>query len=192
VNNIVEGDAKSLLGLVKESMDLVIKHYEKEILSIRTGKASAGLVENIKADVYGQMMSIREVASIATPDSRLIVIQPWDKSVIGAIDKAIQNSDLGINPVNDGDLLRLQIPMMSTERREDLVKVLSKKTEDARVGIRNVRKDFNNKIRDAEKDRVISQDFSKKLSEQLQKSTDAWIEKVSVIKYKKASALRAA
>jgi ribosome recycling factor len=192
VNNIVEGDAKSLLGLVKESMDLVIKHYEKEILSIRTGKASAGLVENIKADVYGQMMSIREVASIATPDSRLIVIQPWDKSVIGAIDKAIQNSDLGINPVNDGDLLRLQIPMMSTERREDLVKVLSKKTEDARVGIRNVRKDFNNKIRDAEKDRVISQDFSKKLSEQLQKSTDAWIEKVSVIKDKKESDLRAA
>ena len=121
-----------------------IKHFEKDLSVIRTGRASASLVEHIQVDCYGQSMPVKNVATIAVPDARLITIQPWDKSIINDIEKALLNSNLGITPVNDGEIIRLQIPQMSSARREELVKDLGKKAEEARLGLRNGRKEFHN------------------------------------------------
>ncbi len=172
-----EGDSKSFDNLLKEHMDKPLKHYEKELATIRTGRASVTVLENIKVDVYGQMMSLRELATLSAPDARLLTVQPWDKSVLPEIERAIALSDLGAVPVNDGIIIRIQLPQMSASRRDELIKILGKKTEECRVGVRNVRKEFQNEVRDAEKKRLISEDFGKKLTDVLQKTTDAFIEK---------------
>ena len=185
-----EGNSKNFEDGIKREMDKPIKHYEKDLASIRTGRATTALVEDIKVECYGQLMKLREVASLATPDARLITIQPWDKSTIGEIEKAIQNSDLGINPVNDGNLIRLQLPQMSSDRRDEIAKVLSKKTEECRVNIRNIRKDFHNLLREAEKEKKVSEDFAERLSGLLQKHTDAFIKKVDDMHAKKETEIR--
>lgn len=119
------------------------------------------------------------------PDARLITIQPWDKAVIGEIEKAIKNSDVGLTPVNDGDIIRLRLPEMSSTRRDELIKILGKKVEESKISIRNVRKDFNNFIRDAKKDKAISENFFSRLSDVLQKVTDTFIEKTDQLGAKK-------
>ncbi len=186
-----EGDVKSFENITKELMDKSIKHFEKDLLTIRTGRAQTSLVENVKVDCYGQLMPLKELATLAAPDSRLITIQPWDKSIIGEIEKAIMASDLGVTPVNDGNLIRIQLPQMSSDRREELVKQLGKKTEECKVGIRNSRKELHNEVRDAEKKKIISEDFAEKLSDVLQKITDQLIAKTDQMSEKKASELRA-
>ena len=185
-----EGDTKTFESNVKVEMDKPIKHFDKELVSIRTGRASSTLVENLKVECYGQSMTLKELATLATPDARLISIQPWDKSIIGEIEKAIKNSDVGINPVNDGTVIRLQLPMMSSSRREELVKVLGKKTEECKIGIRTVRKEFHNQLRDAEKSRGISEDFAMRLSDLLQKVTDEFTKKVDGLYDKKEKELK--
>ena len=180
-----EGDSKSFDNLLKEHMEKPLKHYEKELASIRTGRASVTVLENIKVDVYGQMMSLRELATLSAPDARLLTVQPWDKSILPDIEKAIALSDLGATPVNDGAIIRIQLPQMSASRRDELLKILGKKTEECRVGVRNVRKDFQNEVRDAEKKRLVSEDFGKKLSDVLQKTTDLFIEKTEQLHKKK-------
>jgi ribosome recycling factor len=180
-----EGDSKSFDNLLKEHMDKPLKHYEKELATIRTGRASVTVLENIKVDVYGQMMSLRELATLSAPDARLLTVQPWDKSVLPEIERAIALSDLGAVPVNDGVIIRIQLPQMSASRRDELIKILGKKTEECRVGVRNVRKEFQNEVRDAEKKRLISEDFGKKLSDVLQKTTDSFIEKTEQLHKKK-------
>ncbi|MBM3893645.1 ribosome recycling factor [Candidatus Dependentiae bacterium] len=180
-----EGDTKSFDKLLKEHMEKPLKHYEKELASIRTGRASVTVLENIKVDVYGQMMSLRELATLSAPDARLLTVQPWDKSILPDIEKAISLSDLGATPVNDGAIIRIQLPQMSASRRDELLKILGKKTEECRVGVRNVRKDFQNEVRDAEKKRLISEDFGKKLSDVLQKTTDLFIDKTEQLHKKK-------
>jgi len=187
---IIEGDIDAFVKSVSIGMEGALKFFEKDILSLRTGKASIALVDGIMVEVYGQFQRMREVAAISVPDARMIIISPWDKSVLPNIQKAISNSDLGLNPVPDGEVIRLQLPMMSTERREEIVKQLAKKTEDAKVQIRNIRKDFHNELKSAEKSKDISEDFAKILADKLQKNTDAWIEKVSMIAKKKESELR--
>jgi len=182
-----EGDLKSFEKLLKEHMDKPLKHFEKELLGIRTGRATVALLENIKVDAYGQLMGLKELATLAAPDARLLTIQPWDKSVIGEIEKAIQVSDLGASPVNDGTIIRIQLPQMSSSRRDELLKLLGKKTEECRVSIRNVRKDFHNEVRDAEKKRIVSEDFAQKLSEHMQKITDEFIKKADQLHDKKAA-----
>lgn len=182
-----EGDTKSFENLIKAAMEKPIRHFEKELISIRTGRASTSLVENVKVDCYGQSMPLKELATMAAPDARMITIQPWDKSTIEAIEKALQISDLGVTPINDGTLIRIQLPQMSTARREELVKVLGKKTEECRVGVRNVRKEFHNEARDAVKKKIVSEDFGKKLNEALQKITDEFIAKAESLHDKKAS-----
>ncbi|KKP53658.1 MAG: Ribosome-recycling factor [candidate division TM6 bacterium GW2011_GWF2_33_332] len=172
-----EGDSKTFENSVNEAMDLAIKHFDKELTSIRTGRASTAIFDGLKVECYGQLMGIKEIASLSAPDARLITIQPWDKSIIGDIEKAILASDIGITPVNDGQLIRLQFPMISSQRREELVKVLGKKTEECRVSIRNVRKEAHNFLREAEKEKLISEDFAERLSHLLQKITDKFIEK---------------
>lgn len=186
-----EGDSKSFENLLKEYMDKPIKHFEKELLAIRTGRASTSVLEGLKVECYDQLMPIKDIATLAAPDARLLTIQPWDKSVIGAIEKALQTSDLGVTPVNDGNIIRIQLPQMSAARREELVKVLSKKTEECRVSIRNIRKDFHNEVREAEKKRIVSEDFAERLSTLMQKITDQFIEKADALSEKKAGELRA-
>ena len=186
-----EGDPSSFQASCREAMQPPITHFEKDLLSLRTGKASTKLLDGIKVECYGQLMGLRELATMAAPDARLLTVQPWDKSNIDAVEKAIAASDLGINPVNDGTVIRLQFPMMSTERREELVKSLGKKTEEAKIGVRNVRKEYHNELRDAEKKKLISEDFAKRLSDLLQKITDQFIKKVDELGEKKANELRA-
>jgi len=185
-----EGDSKSFETLVKKEMENPLKHFEKELLGIRTGRASTAMLENIKAECYGQFMPLRDLATLAAPDARLLTIQPWDKNLIGEIEKSLMNSDLGASPVNDGTIIRIQLPQMSANRREELVKLLGKKTEECKIGIRNIRKDFHNEVRDAEKKHILSEDFAKKLSDLLQKITDLFIEKTDQISEKKAHEVR--
>lgn len=180
-----EGDSKSFEKLLKEHMEKPLKHYEKELASIRTGRASVALLENIKVDAYGQMMNLRDVATLSAPDARLLTVQPWDKGTMADIEKAIAESDIGAAPVNDGTIIRIQLPQMSASRRDELVKLLGKKTEECRVSIRNVRKDFHNEVRDADKKHLISEDFAKRLADLLQKNTDLYIEKTDQIHGKK-------
>lgn len=165
--------------VLKQEMDKAIKHFERELITIRTGRAHPSLVEDIKVTCYGSStpMRVREIASIATPEARLITISPWDKGILGDIEKSILQSDLGVTPVNDGNIIRITLPEMSSQRREELTKILGKKTEETRVSIRNVRKDFNNLIRDALKNKEISEDHSRRLNEHLQKITDEFIAK---------------
>ncbi len=184
-----EGDIKSFETPLKEHMEKPIKHFEKELAALRTGRASVALIENIKAECYGQLMSLKELASLSAPESRLLTIQPWDKSVLANIEKAILTSDLGITPANDGNIIRIQLPPMTTARRDELSKLLAKKTEECKVAIRNVRKDFHNEVRDAEKKHIISEDFAKKLTEHLQKITDQYITKTDQMAEKKNTEL---
>ncbi|MBX9830602.1 ribosome recycling factor, partial [Candidatus Babeliales bacterium] len=167
-----------------------LKHFEKELTSIRTGRASTKLIEDLKVESYGQFMSLKDIATLAAPDSRLLTIQAWDSNNISAIEKALTASDLGVVPANDGSIIRIQLPQMSSARRDELVKVLGKKTEECRVGIRNVRKDFHNEIRDAEKKKIISEDFAKRLNTLLQKVTDDFIGKVDTTHDKKSAELK--
>jgi ribosome recycling factor len=187
----IEGDSKSIENLTKDLMGKALKHFEKELLSIRTGRANTAMIEGIKVECYGQMMILRDVATLAAPDARLITIQPWDVSIIGEIEKAIIASDLGAAPVNDGKIIRIQLPQMSSSRREELVKMLGKKAEECRVAIRSVRKDIHNEIRDADKKHIVSEDFAEKLSDLLQKVTDDFIKKTDELHDKKAAELKA-
>ena len=185
----VEGDLKSFENALKLEMDKPFKHYEKELATLRTNRVSTAIVENIKVECYGEMMPMREVGVITAAEATLLTIQPWDKAIIPEIEKAIKNSDVGITPANDGAIIRLQFPNMSSQRRDELIKLLSKKTEDARIGIRNVRKEFHNQIREAEKKRTVSEDFAKRLSTALQKLNDTFIEKIDSIGSKKEAEL---
>ncbi len=185
----VEGRTKEFEVAINEAMVPAIKHFEKDLASIRTGRASPAMLDDVRVECYGQLMPLKDLATIAAPDARLLTIQPWDKGAMGAIEKALLASDIGITPTNDGNLIRLQLPQMSGERREELVKKLGKKTEECRVAIRNVRRDFHNLIREAQKDHTVSEDFAHKLTEVLQKITDAFIAKADELQTKKESDL---
>ena len=188
---VIENESKLFESAVKEEMTQAIKHFEKDLVTVRTGRASTTLVDNIRVECYGQMMGLKELATVSTPDARLITIQPWDKSLIVEIEKAIQASDIGIHPSNDGTVIRLQLPQMSSDRRDELVKILSKKTEECRVSVRNVRKEFHNQLREAERKSTVSEDFARRLADTLQKITDTFITKVDEMHHKKEQELRA-
>jgi ribosome recycling factor len=173
---LTDGNIKEFEKKTKEEMDKSIKHFERELIAIRTGRAHPALVEDIKVTCYGNtLMRIKEIGSIATPEARLITITPWDKNVLGDIEKAIIQSDLGVTPINDGTIIRITLPEMSSQRREELKKILAKKVEEARVSVRNTRKEFHNLIRDSLKDKTISEDHSRRLNDLLQKITDEFI-----------------
>jgi len=148
---------------------------KKDFSAIRTGKASPGLVENIPVEYYGTVTRIRDIASITTPEPRLLAIQPWDPSAVSAIEKAIQASPLGISPVSDGRLIRLPIPELSEERRSNLAKQVKTRAEEARIGIRNIRREGNEIVKKSQKGSEISEDEGKDLLEKIQKLTDDYI-----------------
>lgn len=183
---IIENDIKSFQNPMEAEMQKVIKFFDGELVKIRTGRAHTSLVEDIPFVGYtGQTMTIKQAAVISAPESRLIVIQPWDPSVIEGIEKGITNSDVGLTPVNDGKIIRLQLPEMSTSRRDDLIKVLGKKANEAKDRVREVRKDFNNLLRDAKKDKKISENFFSRLSDVLQTVTDKFTAQVDQLVVKK-------
>jgi len=184
---IAENETAPLEKHIKDSMEKVIKHLEHDLTTIRTGTANPSMVEDLMVTCYEgtTQMPLKTLATISTPDPRLIVIQPWDKAILPEIEKAIFNSDVGITPANDGTIIRLQLPEMSGSRREELVKILHKKIEDGRIGIRGVRKEYHNFIREAERKKEISEDFSKRLNDLLQKITDMNIKKIDETNAKK-------
>ena len=176
---IVENDQKGFQNAMEAEMAKPIKHFEGELIKIRTGRAHTSLVEEVQVSVYGQApMALKNLAALTAPEARLIVVQPWDNSIIAEIEKAITTSDLGVKPLNDGKIIRIQLPEISTSRRDELVKVLGKKLEECRVSIRNIRKDFQNLMRDAKKDKKISENFHSRLEDVLQQVTDKHIKLV--------------
>lgn len=188
---LVENDSKQFEQAMNDEMQQSLHHLETEIIKIRTGRAHTSLVEDVIVDCYGgSSMPLKNIAAISAPDARLVVIQPWDPDTIPAIEKALMSSDVGIKPAVDGKLIRMVLPEMSSTRREELSKVLGKKLEETKVAMRNVRKDFNNLIRDSKKDKKISENFFNRLGDVLQNITDKWIVKAEQAAQKKENELK--
>jgi ribosome recycling factor len=166
---------------LKEGMAKATAALEKSLSKVRTGRASLALLEGIRVEYYGTPTPLNQVASLSIPESRLIVISPWDNSVLGAIEKAIQKSDLGLMPNNDGKLIRLAIPSLTEERRKELVKVVKKMAEECKVKQRNARRDANEQLKELKKDNEISEDELYAFQEEVQKMTDRYIEKTDAI-----------
>lgn len=162
---------------LNESMDKALGALEKSFSKVRTGRASLSLLDGIRVEYYGTQTPLNQVASLSIPESRLIVISPWDSSVLGAIEKAIQKSDLGLMPMNDGKLIRLAIPALTEERRKDLVKIVRKMAEECKVKQRNSRREANEQLKALKKDNEISEDDLFAFQEEVQKITDRAIEK---------------
>ncbi|HEU5375078.1 MAG TPA: ribosome recycling factor [Ktedonobacteraceae bacterium] len=170
-----------LFGDADRRMQKAIDVLKQDLAAIRTGRASAALVDRITVDYYGTQTPVSQVATISVPEARLLVIQPWDRKLLVDIEKAIQKSDLGINPNNDGQVIRLVIPQLNEERRRDMVKTVHKKLDEHKVAIRNVRRDAHDKLRDREKKKEISEDELKRSTERLQKLTDRFIDEMDKI-----------
>jgi ribosome recycling factor len=166
-----------------------IEAARTEFATLRTGRASPSLVDNITVDAYGTAMPINQIAQVHAPEARQLVISPYDRSMVGPIEKAIKTSDLNINPINDGASIRLNLPPLTEERRKDLVKQLHKKAEESRVSIRNVRRDTNDRIKAVEKKGETSEDLSKRAQDQLQKLTDKFIAEVDQLQKTKEAEL---
>lgn len=178
-----------ILRSAEDKMHASTAVLKQELVTIRTGHASTGLVEHLKVDYAGVPTPLNQVARITAPEARLLVIQPWDKTVLHSIEKAILKSDLGLNPASDGNLIRLAIPPLNEERRQELIKLVRKRVEDCKVAVRNVRHDAVNKLRDLEKNKEISQDDDKRAQGQLQKITDFVITEADRIGREKESEL---
>jgi len=166
---------------VESRMQKSIGNLQKEFAAIRTGRANPAMFDGVKVDVYGSEMPLNQVATISVPEPRLVVVQPWDKSNLGNIEKAILKSELSLNPSNDGNLIRIQIPDLTEERRKEYVKLAKSKAEECRVSIRNIRRDGNDMMKTLEKDKEISEDDSKTGQANIQKKTDKYIDDVQAM-----------
>jgi ribosome recycling factor len=162
----------------KTRMDKALTDLQHEMASIRTGRASVSIFDNIKVDYYGTPTPLNQLANLHVPEPTLITIQPWDVSQIGSIEKAIRNSDLGLNPANDGKIVRVPIPPLTEERRKEIVKRLHHIAEDHRVALRNIRRDANEHVKKLLKDKAISEDEERRALDEIQKMTDAHIQKI--------------
>jgi ribosome recycling factor len=169
----------------REKMEKGLEALKKEQSRIRTGRASVSLLDGIRVQYYGSVVPLNQVASLSVPESRLITIQPWDIKAIGEIEKAILKSELGLNPINDGKVIRINIPPLTEERRRDLVKVIKKMAEETKVALRNIRRDSNEALKGLKKDKHISEDDVFKAQDEVQKITKDYIEKVDHISEEK-------
>ncbi|WP_431029498.1 ribosome recycling factor [Lysinibacillus sp. LZ02] len=170
--------AKQVLDQAKERMTKSLAAFSRELASIRAGRANAALLDRITVDYYGAPTPINQLAGVSIPEARLLVITPYDKSILGEIEKAIMKSDIGITPTNDGNVIRLMIPALTEERRKELVKVVKKEAEEAKVAVRNVRRDANDDLKKLEKTSEITEDELRSYGEDVQKLTDDFIAKV--------------
>lgn len=162
----------------KEKMEKAIQALAGELKKVRTGRASVGMLDSIRVNYYGTPTPLNQVAALSTPDARSFLISPWETSVLKEIESAIVKSDLGMSPMNDGKVIRLKVPELTEERRRDLVKNIKKICEDARVAVRMVRRDANDELKKALKDKVISEDDNKRQQDEIQKLTDDYIKKI--------------
>jgi len=173
--------AKQAIQQAKEKMDKAVQAFSRELASIRAGRANAGLLEKITVDYYGVATPINQLATISVPEARMLVIQPYDKSVIKEMEKAILASDLGLTPSNDGSVIRLVIPPLTEERRRELVKLVKKYSEEAKVAVRNIRRDANDELKKLEKSGEITEDELRSYTDEVQKLTDNHIAKIDAI-----------
>ncbi len=169
---------QDILKDAEKRMKKAVEKFKEELASLRTGRASTGLVENIKVEYYGAEMPLKQIATISTPEPSQILIQTWDQNAVPAIEKALQEANLGANPQTEGNIIRLILPPMTEERRRELVKVVGKMAEEARIAIRNIRRDDKEAIEDL-KDEGFSEDEIKKALDQLQKITDKYIKQIN-------------
>jgi ribosome recycling factor len=181
---------KQIISNIKDKMTKAIQAFSRELASIRAGRANASLLDRITVDYYGAPTPVNQLAGISVPEARLLLIQPYDKTVLGDIEKAIMKSDLGLNPTSDGNIIRIAIPALTEERRKELVKVVKKEAEEAKVAIRNIRRDGNEELKKLEKNGDITEDDLRGYSDDIQKVTDEYISKVdSVTKEKEKEIL---
>ncbi len=172
---------EALLKDATGKMSRSIESFRKELGKVRTGRASFSLLDGIKADYYGTPTPLQQVGTLSVPESRLITVTPWDAKMIGPIEKAIQAGGLGLNPTNDGKVVRIPIPPLTEERRKELVKLVKKMAEDARIAVRNIRREAIERIKEKEKKKEISEDGMKRGQERVQKETDSFIKKIDGI-----------
>lgn len=168
-------EIKKVLTECETSMKKVIEATKKDFAGVRTGRANPGILDRVMVECYGSEMPLNQLAGISAPEARMLLVQPWDKTLISQIEKGILKADLGLNPSNDGSVIRLVIPQLTEERRKDLVKVTRKIAEEKRVGVRGVRREANEALKKLEKDGVLSEDLSKKTLEEVQKITDRFV-----------------
>ena len=163
---------------LKTRMDKAVEDFRREMASTRTGRASVHMMDSVKVDYYGEMMPLNQIATVHAPEPQLITIQPFDPSSLGSIEKAIRTADLGLNPMNDGKMIRVPVPALTEERRKEMVKHLHKVLEEHRTAVRNIRRDGNDAIKKAMKDKKINEDDEKRSLEEIQKLTDDEIKKM--------------
>jgi ribosome recycling factor len=187
----MEGNmAKTILQNAKTKMEKSTNLFAQELSKLRTGRASPALLEGIKVEYYGSILPLNQVATISIPEPRLIVIQPWDKTVLPEIEKAIFKSTIGLTPNSDSNVIRLSIPPLTTERREELIKLTQRLAEEAKVAVRNIRRDANGEVKKEEKEKKISEDESFNTQEEIQKVTDDFVKKIDEILAKKEKEIR--
>lgn len=172
---------KDYLADGEERMEKTAEALQRDLATVRAGRANPSLLDKVQADYYGVATPINQMANITAPESRLLVVQPWDKTMIKEIEKAVLKSDLGLNPTNDGTVIRIAIPQLTEERRKELVKVVKKKGEDAKVALRNIRRDLNEGIKDLEKSHDVSEDEAKRGLDDAQKLTEKHVKIIDEI-----------
>ena len=172
------GSLQGIRGQLKTRMDKAVEDFRKAMAAVRTGRASVHMLDGVTVEAYGAQMPLNQVAQVHAPEAQLITVQPFDPSQLGAIEKAIRGGDLGLNPMNDGKMIRVPVPPLTQERRQDMVKYLHKVLEEHRTAVRNIRRDGNDAIKKAMKDKKITEDEEKRSLEEIQKLTDDEIRKM--------------
>lgn len=178
-------DLKGLFGEVRKRMDGQVEHVRRELAGVRTGRASVSILDTVQVEAYGAQMPLNQVASLSIPEPQLIVAQPFDPSLLGAIEKAIRNANLGLNPANDGKIVRIPIPPLTEERRKELSRLVHKYAEDGRNGVRQIRRDANDKLKKLLKEHKISEDDERRGLDEVQKITDQHIKAIDDLQQKK-------
>ena len=173
--------AKNVITAMKSHMEKSVDSLRKEYQKVRTGRATTALLDDIKVNYYDTPTAINQVASLAVPEARVIIIQPWESKLIPLIEKAILNANIGLTPTNDGKLIRLSLPPLTEERRKEIVKTLKKMAEDAKVALRNIRRDSNDELKKLEKDKKISEDDLKRAEKEVQDITNSFVAKIDEV-----------
>ncbi|MYC28469.1 MAG: ribosome recycling factor [Chloroflexi bacterium] len=172
---------EDVLAEVERKMNQSMEALDRELSTLRTGRATPSLVENVSVDYYGTPTPLKQIASISAPDARAIMVQPWDKQALRDIERSLMRSEMGFNPSNDGNIITVPIPPLNQERRQELVRLLKRKIEDGKVSVRNVRRDGLESLRKMERDKAISQDQNRRSQDQLQKTTDSFIKSIDQV-----------
>jgi ribosome recycling factor len=180
----------SSLQKARQRMDGAIEAVRREFAGVRTGKASPALLDSVRVEAYGSVVPINQVGTVSAPEPRMLIVQPWDKSLLKAIEKGLRESDLGLNPSNDGSIVRIPIPALTEERRKEYVRLLHKLAEEGRVAVRNVRREANDEIKHRQKDEGLSEDDIRREQGEVQKLTDQYIAKIEeLLKHKEAEVM---